>query len=273
MRFDLCISISTKSLPRIVGAFRRDGWKVSNASWTEYEIETDYAELMLLPAEVTLIDGGVKDAGESVDHVLHVLSSAGFDYEYEVFENRDNLVRAGCSWSPGRHGREEEDLERVNSWPRGFGQWGWLVAMALAAWWVMTWTHELGHVLGGWCSGATLQELDLRPWRLPYSLYEPDPMPLVTLWSGPLLGVLIPVSAALVIRQRWMWAIAYFCVLANGLYLAAGWIAGDAYLDSTQLLEKGANPITLAVFCIVTTGWGYWKLRMVVKELLNRERT
>ncbi len=46
------------------------------------------------------------------------------------------------------------------------------------------WAHYL------WlCMCATLTEADLRPWRLPYSLFDPDPIPLVTLWGGPVLGV------------------------------------------------------------------------------------
>ena len=50
--------------------------------------------------------------------------------------------------------------------------------LLLVAWIVMTTTHEVGHLIGGWLGGATLKEFDLTPWRLPYSIHQPDPRPL-----------------------------------------------------------------------------------------------
>lgn len=117
--------------------------------------------------------------------------------------------------------------------------------------------HEAGHIAGGWIGGATLTDYDLAPWRLPYSLHAPDPMPLLTLWSGPLLGVLVPLAVALVVRQPWMWFIADFCMLANGGYLALGWISGDRYLDTSRLLAAGAHPALMAIYCGVTIPLGY----------------
>ncbi|MCA9081671.1 MAG: hypothetical protein KDA58_14000 [Planctomycetaceae bacterium] len=130
----------------------------------------------------------------------------------------------------------------------------------------MLWTHELGHVLGGCCCGGKLQALDLRPWSLPYSLFAPDPHPLVTLWCGPLLGAVVPLGLALVIRRDWAWLIAHFCLLANGLYLALGAVSGDRYLDTTQLLEHGASPLAIAAYCIPTIAWGYWGLREAIRQ-------
>ena len=121
----------------------------------------------------------------------------------------------------------------------------------------MTFTHELGHIVGGWFCGGTLINADLLPWHLPYSIFDPDPKPLVTLWSGPILGVLIPLAIAFVVRRNWMWFIAYFCILANGAYLATAWISGDRFLDTPKLLEHGANPATIVLYCILTIGIGY----------------
>jgi hypothetical protein len=84
----------------------------------------------------------------------------------------------------------------------------------------MTFTHETGHIVGGWCCGGTLTKADLLPWHLPYSIFDPDPKPLVTLWCGPILGVVIPLGLAIVIKRDWMWFIANFCIVANGAYLA-----------------------------------------------------
>lgn len=129
--------------------------------------------------------------------------------------------------------------------------------LLVASWVVMTLTHEMGHIIGGTCCGGSLQSADLVPWHLPYSIFEPDPYPLVTLWAGLMLGVLVPLAVALLGRRDWLWFIANFCILANGVYIATAWFSGDRYLDTPKLLEHGASPLTIAVYCLVTIGFGY----------------
>ena len=121
----------------------------------------------------------------------------------------------------------------------------------------MTFTHELGHIVGGVCCGGKLTDADLLPWHLPYSFFNPDPYPLVTLWCGPLLGVLVPVLIAWMIRHPWAWFVAYFCVLANGTYLSVAWYTGEGQLDAAKLIRHGAHPITIAIYCLVTISVGY----------------
>ncbi len=121
----------------------------------------------------------------------------------------------------------------------------------------MTFTHELGHIMGGVCCGGKLQAADLWPWHLPYSIFEPDPRPLVTLWCGPLIGVLLPMALAVILRREWAWFIAHFCIIANGSYLAAAWFSGDRYLDTPKLLEHGASPIAITLYCLLTIVGGY----------------
>jgi hypothetical protein len=96
-------------------------------------------------------------------------------------------------------------------------------ALLVLAWWVMTLTHELGHVVGGLVGGGRLQTLELRPWKLPLSIFQPDPHPLLTLWSGPILGVAVPYLVAALVRRPLAWFVADFCLLANGVYLAISW--------------------------------------------------
>ena len=133
----------------------------------------------------------------------------------------------------------------------------------------MTFTHEVGHIIGGWCCGAHLTDFDLRPWRMPYSFFSPDPHPLVTLWSGPVLGAVLPILIAAVVRRDWAWFIAYFCVLANGSYIAISWFSGDSQLDTTKLLQNGAHPLFILVYCIVTIGVGYVGFRCQCMRLLT----
>lgn len=76
-----------------------------------------------------------------------------------------------------------------------------------------------------------------------------------------MLGVIVPLVLAAVIQRQWMWFIANFCVLANGAYLATAWFSGDRYLDTPKLLEHGASPITILLYCILTIGYGYIAFR------------
>ena len=131
------------------------------------------------------------------------------------------------------------------------------VLLLTASWGVMTFTHEAGHIAGGWACGGTLREAHLLPWELPYSAFEPDPRPLITLWCGPVLGVLVPLALAAVVRRPWAWFVADFCVLANGTYLAVAWGTGDHLLDAPKLLARGAHPAALAAYCLLTLGFGY----------------
>ena len=133
--------------------------------------------------------------------------------------------------------------------------------LLVASWFVMTFTHELGHIVGGYCSGGTLATADLLPWHLPYSFFDPDPKPLITLWCGPLLGVIVPLGIAWAVRRESPWFVAHFCVLANGTYLATAWISGERHLDTPKLLEHGAHPVTIGLYCLLTIGFGYWGFR------------
>ncbi len=144
-----------------------------------------------------------------------------------------------------------------------------LATLLLAAWCVMTFTHEAGHLIGGWIGGGTLRDVELRPWQLPYSLFQPDPHPRLTLWAGPILGVMAPLFAAAMICRRWACFIADFCLLANGVYLALAWFSGAPHLDTPRLLEEGAHPVAIAIYCVLTIGFGYVRFRRDCAQVLS----
>jgi hypothetical protein len=148
-------------------------------------------------------------------------------------------------------------------------RWLRLAGLLAVAWCVMTFTHEGGHLVGGWLGGATLSAAELRPWRLPYSIFAPDPRPLLTLWSGPLLGAIVPLAGAAAVRRGWGWFIAHFCLLANGSYLAAAWISGDRLLDTPQLLAAGASPVSILLYIAATVAIGYRGLRRECLAILR----
>ena len=137
----------------------------------------------------------------------------------------------------------------------------------------MTFTHEAGHILGGWCCGGTLADADLLPWHLPYSFFSPDPHPLITLWSGPILGVIAPVIIAACVRRDWAWLIAYFCVLANGVYIATALFSGDPQLDTPKMLHQGANPVSILIYCVLAIVAGYAGFRRYGKRFFSQTAT
>lgn len=169
------------------------------------------------------------------------------------------LIGSSSCPNAGRNGRapSSRQARRIGLFTRALKS----VLLLLASWCVMTFVHESGHILCGWACGGTLKTADLVSWHLPYSIFDPDPRPLVTLWGGPVLGAAIPLAVAILVRRDWMWFVANFCILANGVYLAAAWVSGDSYLDTPQLLEHGAQPAAIAVYCLVTIGFGYAGLR------------
>ncbi len=144
------------------------------------------------------------------------------------------------------------------------------VILLLISWCTMTIVHESGHLVGGWLTGGTLEDYSLAPWSLPYSRFEPDPHPLVTLWAGPLVGVLVPLLLAIIVRRPAIWFISHFCTLANGVYLALAWLTGDHHLDTPRLMEKGASPFWIALFCTVTISFGYVGFRKACVLLLTK---
>jgi hypothetical protein len=135
------------------------------------------------------------------------------------------------------------------------------VALLSASWVVMTVTHELGHLVAGWVIGAKLVDYDLSPWRMPYSIHQPDPFPRVTIWGGPIFGVLVPLLLAAAIRNRATRFIADFCLIANGTYLAVSAFSSDPHLDTQRLLRAGERPLVIALYCLVTIGIGYFRFR------------
>lgn len=94
----------------------------------------------------------------------------------------------------------------------------------------------------------------------------------MTLWAGLIIGILAPVGVALIIQRDWMWFIANFCILANGAYIATAWFSGDRYLDTPKLLEHGASPIAIAVYCLATIGFGYVGFRRSCVSVLSPSR-
>jgi len=135
-------------------------------------------------------------------------------------------------------------------------------SLLLAAWLWMQIVHELGHVLGALATGGVVERVVLHPLTVSRTDAQGSRQPLVVIWAGPIVACLLPllgwwIAAAV----RWsatflLRFFAGFCLLANGLYLAAG--SFDGVGDCGDLIRHGAPIWTLWLFGAITIPAGFF---------------
>lgn len=129
-------------------------------------------------------------------------------------------------------------------------------------WLGMMIVHELGHVLGAAATGGRVERVVLHPLTISRTDVQPNPAPLAVTWAGPALGVFVPVLVFIAWRlaripEVHVWRFfTGFCLLANGLYIAAG--SFDRVGDAGDLLRHGAGVWQLWLFGIATVPAGLW---------------
>jgi len=132
--------------------------------------------------------------------------------------------------------------------------------------------HELGHVLAAWLTGGRIVYANLYPGQLPSTLVQPNPHPSIVLWAGLLGGWVLPIIVFLLspgVFRRGAGCWAAFCLLAGGVYLAAG--GGERLTDTGALLAEGWSHALLIATggAVAAIGYGWsrqaWKhwLRML----------
>jgi len=138
-----------------------------------------------------------------------------------------------------------------------------LIASTLwLCWLAMMLVHESGHVIGGLCSGGTVRRMVWYPTVISRTDVQPNPHPLIEVWAGPVIGSLAPLAAALLcslLRLRiayLVWAIAGFCLIANGAYIGIGSIKPIG--DAQELIEDGMPRWPMAAFGLVAVSTGMW---------------
>jgi hypothetical protein len=120
--------------------------------------------------------------------------------------------------------------------------------------------HELGHVLGAWATGGTVARVVLHPLTISRTDLAVDPRPLLVVWAGPIIGVLLPLAAlGLFVVAKWPGAyltrfFAGFCLIANGAYIGVG--SFDAIGDAGDMFHYGSPAWLLWLFGVATTPLG-----------------
>ena len=123
-----------------------------------------------------------------------------------------------------------------------------LLGLLVTCWWGMMLVHEAGHALAAIATGGRVVRVEWPLVGFSRTDVAPNPHPLVVIWGGPALGALMPLSMALLSRacrrrRVTIEVFSGFCLLANGVYLAAGSLGRIG--DAGDLLRHGAAPWTL----------------------------
>jgi hypothetical protein len=152
----------------------------------------------------------------------------------------------------------------VSRMPTSATSRGWqallILSAAISAWLGMQAVHELGHVVGAWLTGGNVERVVLHPLAISRTDVAPNPEPLVVVWAGPIVGVLLPLAFwGIVAAAGWRgaWAARFFagfCLLANGLYIGIGSFEGIG--DAGDMLAAGSPDWTLWLFGLVTAPLG-----------------
>ncbi len=98
--FDLSAMLHTpRSRRQVARLFTPPTWSVRKCSWTDYEVTSLFAELVIEAESPILLNGSVADAEASFDHILALLRSGGIAYTAECYGAGKELLRE-FRWEP-----------------------------------------------------------------------------------------------------------------------------------------------------------------------------
>jgi Peptidase M50B-like len=137
-----------------------------------------------------------------------------------------------------------------------------IASVVLGSWLGMQAVHEFGHVLGAWLTGGEVDRVVLHPLTISRTDLAHNPSPLLVVWAGPVVGVLLPAVAwgvAAGLRLPGAFVLRFFagfCLVANGAYIAGG--SFDRIGDCGQMLRHGSPVWQLWLFGAVAVPAGLW---------------
>lgn len=132
----------------------------------------------------------------------------------------------------------------------------------LGSWLGMQAVHEFGHVCGAWLTGGRVSRVVLHPLTISRTDLSENPSPLVVVWAGPAVGVLLPLAlwlAAAAVGIPGAFVLRFFagfCLLTNGLYIGVG--SFEQVGDCGEMLRHGSAPWQLWLFGAVAAPIGVW---------------
>jgi len=131
-----------------------------------------------------------------------------------------------------------------------------LIGTSLPLCWLgMMVVHELGHVIGAVDTGGTVERVVLHPLAISRTDVLPNPNPVLVVWAGPIVGVLLPLALLVIVKVGRV-SLAYlpqffagFCLIANGTYIGGGSFGKIG--DAGDMLRHGSP-----IWCLWLFGVG-----------------
>lgn len=146
--------------------------------------------------------------------------------------------------------------------------------MLISCWLLLQAAHEVGHVLAALTLGGSVDRVVLHPLEFSRTDRSGSASPLVDTWAGPVVGCVIPALCMLLARTAAVskglgdhartYARTYarlflgLCLVANGVYLAAGW--SEPRCDAGELRALGVPVALLIASGSALSGLGLWAL-------------
>jgi hypothetical protein len=129
-------------------------------------------------------------------------------------------------------------------------------------WLLMQVVHELGHIAFTVLPGGEVERIVLHPLTFSRTDVSANPCPLLQIWGGPVVGVVLPIACwgmAYLIRasiRPFLQLFAGFCCIVNGAYI--GFAPNSLGLDTHTMLAIGSKRWHLLVFGISMLALGLW---------------
>lgn len=146
--------------------------------------------------------------------------------------------------------------------PGRFHQILLIVGILWLSWLMMMLVHESGHVIGALATGGHVRRVIWHPAVIFRTDVQPNPRPLIEVSAGPVIGSVLPLGIAclaslLRLRAAYLvWAVAGFCLIANGAYIGVG--ALHPVGDAQELIAYGMARWRLAAFGVIELVGGFW---------------
>jgi hypothetical protein len=152
-------------------------------------------------------------------------------------------------------------------------QLAFLFSVAGLCWLSMLATHELGHIVAARATGGRVTKVVLHPLAISRTDVMPNPAPLIVVWAGPVLGVLLPMALSClptgsVSRRNLLRFFTGFCLVANGAYIGLG--SFNRIGDAGEMLRHGSPMWTLQFFGVlaISAGLLLWHRLGSLKDFL-----
>lgn len=96
----VCILLTTELSPfQVAEKFRNIGWRLRKCSWDEYEIRSEYAELIIHSARPILMSGEILESRNGAESILSSLRESGIGCDAELYDEGNQMIQE-LKWLP-----------------------------------------------------------------------------------------------------------------------------------------------------------------------------